>query len=198
MGADVNKMSRSPSASRSPSPRKRSRSPPRSKSRSPSRSPSPAPRKRSFSRSPGDRRSYSRDRSPSPYRRPNQVDAPPNRIIGIFGLSGDTRESDLRDTFTKFGPLEDVKLIIDKRTNESKRFGFIYFENQEDAVKAKSELNGMTLDGRKVRIDFSQTKRAHSPTPGKYLGKIRYDRPSGGGRYGGPPPRRYDPYDRRD
>jgi len=132
-------------------------------------------------------------------------------VLGIFGLSGETRESDLRDEFSRFGDLDECTLIVDKRSGQSKRFGFVYFKREEDATKAKESLNGMTLHGNKVRIDFSYTRQPHSPTPGRYMGKISEPRggpyrasryhPYGGSYYGSrrSPPRydyNYD-YDRR-
>jgi len=79
-------------------------------------------------------------------------------------------------------------------------------------MKAKEELAGIVLHGRTLRVDFSYTKKAHSPTPGKYLGKATArsrnfrGRDYGGSRYpssydygyrGRSPPRR-DYYDSRD
>ena len=32
-------------------------------------------------------------------------------------------------------------------------------------------MNGADLDGRKIRVDFSITKRPHTPTPGMYMGR---------------------------
>jgi len=37
--------------------------------------------------------------------------------------------------------------------------------------KAKERANGMELDGRRIRVDFSITKRPHTPTPGIYMGR---------------------------
>lgn len=37
--------------------------------------------------------------------------------------------------------------------------------------QAKEMAAGKEIDGRKIRVDFSITKRAHTPTPGVYLGK---------------------------
>ena len=48
-----------------------------------------------------------------------------------------------------------------------------------DCVQA---MDGQDLDGRQVRVDFSVTKRPHTPTPGKYMG-----RPSRDFKRGGPP-----------
>jgi len=37
--------------------------------------------------------------------------------------------------------------------------------------QAKESLNGQELDGRRMRVDYSITKRPHTPTPGIYMGK---------------------------
>jgi len=201
-------------SSRSPRAEKKSRSPPsRSHSRSKSRSRGKErergggggdrdrdrdrSRSRSYSRGRGgdkDRkrdRSYSRSRSRGRGQRRGAGDhepAAPSKVLGIFGLNASTREEDLREEFSRFGELESCTLITDKRTGESKRFGFIYFKNQDDATKAKESLTGMTLHGNQVRIDYSITRKAHSPTPGRYMGKVKRI-PRYGGRGG-----RYAPY----
>ena len=38
-------------------------------------------------------------------------------------------------------------------------------------VQAKDQATGIEIDGRRIRVDFSITERAHTPTPGIYLGK---------------------------
>ena len=44
------------------------------------------------------------------------------------------------------------------------------------------------MDGKKIRVDFSITKRAHTPTPGMYMGRPSGGHSSyGGGRDRGPP-----------
>jgi transformer-2 protein len=93
---------------------------------------------------------------------------------------------------------------MDRRSGLSKRYGFVYFKREEDAIKAKEALNATKVHGNQVRIDFSYTKKPHSPTPGRYMGKTSRSRYSSG-RYSHPyyrsrrsPPRSsYDYYDRR-
>lgn len=38
-------------------------------------------------------------------------------------------------------------------------------------LQAMEHANGMELDGRRIRVDYSITKRAHTPTPGIYMGR---------------------------
>ena len=96
-----------------------------------------------------------------------------------------TTERELEKEFSKFGPLEKVTVILDGKTGRSRGFAFIYFESVEDAKVAKEAMSDQEIDGRRVRVDFSITKRAHTPTPGVYMGQPTYrgrdDR--GGDRY---------------
>ena len=57
------------------------------------------------------------------------------------------------------------------QTGRSRGFAFIYFESQEDAKAAKEAMSDQEIDGRRIRVDFSITKRAHTPTPGVYMGR---------------------------
>jgi hypothetical protein len=38
-------------------------------------------------------------------------------------------------------------------------------------LQAKDRSAGTEIDGRRIRVDYSITERAHTPTPGIYLGK---------------------------
>ena len=38
-------------------------------------------------------------------------------------------------------------------------------------LQAKEMAAGTEIDGRKIRVDYSITQRAHTPTPGVYLGR---------------------------
>merc|ERR1712083_1118329 len=73
--------------------------------------------------------------------------------------------------FRKYGTLDKVNVVLDGHSGRSRGFAFIYYETLEDATEAREALNGTELDGRKIRVDYSITKRAHTPTPGMYMGR---------------------------
>ncbi|XP_045498757.1 transformer-2 protein homolog alpha isoform X2 [Colias croceus] len=150
---------RSPTRSRSVSPRRY-----RSARYSRSRSRSYTPRGRSHSHSPmSSRRRHTGDRvSGNPT---------PSRCLGVFGLSLYTTEQQIHHIFSKYGQVDKVQVVIDAKTGRSRGFCFVYFESQENAKVAKNECTGMEIDGRRIRVDFSITQRAHTPTPGIYMGK---------------------------
>jgi transformer-2 protein len=89
----------------------------------------------------------------------------------VFGLSLYTTERELKDIFSKYGPIEDVQVVYDRQTGRSRGFAFVYYDEIDDAREAKEKTNGVEVDGRRIRVDFSITKRPHTPTPGIYMGK---------------------------
>jgi transformer-2 protein len=103
----------------------------------------------------------------------------PSCILGVFGLSGRTSEKTLRDLYGQYGKVEQCSIVLDRESGRSRGFGFVYFDTMESAQRARDATNGMDLDGRNIRVDFSKTNRPHSPTPGRYMGRYqtsRYDR----------------------
>ena len=133
----------------------------------------------------GHRRSHSRSPMSNRRRHVGSRDAPEiSNCVGVFGLSLYTTERELEKEFSKFGPLEKVTVVLDRKTERSRGFAFVYFESQEDAKAAKEAMNDQEIDGRRIRVDFSITRRPHSPTPGIYMGRPTYqgDRRGGGDR----------------
>lgn len=114
-----------------------------------------------------------------------------------------TTERDLKDFIDKYGTVSSCQLVYDHQSGRSRGFAFAYFPDPDEAEKVKEETNGLELDGRRIRVDYSITQRAHTPTPGVYMGKpsqFRNRRDDFGG--GGGRSRDYDrrdrDYDRRD
>ncbi|TRY81755.1 hypothetical protein DNTS_031667 [Danionella cerebrum] len=71
----------------------------------------------------------------------------------IGGLSYDTTEQSLEDAFSKYGTIAKVDVIRDRETDRSRGFGFVTFENPEDAKDAMAAMNGKSVDGRMIRVD---------------------------------------------
>jgi len=68
-------------------------------------------------------------------------------------------EKDLEDLFEEFGVISSSRIITDKFNGRSKGFGFITMENQAEASKAIKELDGSTLDNRKIVVNEAKPKR---------------------------------------
>lgn len=75
----------------------------------------------------------------------------PNRIF-VGGIAANTSEVELRQFFTSYGAVKDSKIIAD-RAGVSKGYGFITFENQEDADRIiKKEADNLVFKDRKLNI----------------------------------------------
>ncbi|KAJ8387774.1 hypothetical protein AAFF_G00150750 [Aldrovandia affinis] len=98
----------------------------------------------------------------------------------VGGLSFDTNEQALEDVFSKYGQITEVVVIKDRETQKSRGFGFVTFENPDDAKDAMAAMNGKSLDGRQIRVD-----QAGKSGGGNRSGGGGYRGGSTGGRGGG-------------
>ncbi|XP_029970779.1 cold inducible RNA binding protein a isoform X2 [Salarias fasciatus] len=96
----------------------------------------------------------------------------------IGGLSFETNEESLNAAFSKYGNIEKVDVIRDKETGKSRGFGFVKFDNRDDAKDAMEAMNGKTLDGRAIRVD-------EAGKSGRRSGGFNSGGPRGG-RFSGP------------
>ncbi len=84
----------------------------------------------------------------------------------VGGLSYNTTEATLRDTFAAAGTVETATIIIDKMTNRSKGFGFVEMATEEEAKKAIETINGTELDGRTLTVNEAKPMEPRAPRTG--------------------------------
>ncbi|XP_063715299.1 transformer-2 protein homolog beta-like [Symsagittifera roscoffensis] len=144
--------------------------PRKSRSRSVSRSRSRSRDRRDRSPSPDRRRRRSRSRSRSHGRRSERSGIQPSKCLGIFGLNERTTERDIDRIFGDYTGYKNCKLIKDYMSERNRGFGFMNFETVDDASYVRDRCNGKDIQGRIVRIEFSLSQRATTPTPGMYFG----------------------------
>ncbi|RKP25595.1 armadillo-type protein, partial [Syncephalis pseudoplumigaleata] len=74
----------------------------------------------------------------------------PTRALWIGNISPHTTTQILQQIFTPFGVIESVRVLTHKNC------GFVNFERTEDAMRAKSVMNGQEIAGAIVRIGFAK------------------------------------------
>ncbi|KAE8663082.1 putative transcription factor PosF21-like [Hibiscus syriacus] len=79
--------------------------------------------------------------------------APLSNHLWVGNLSGETVDSDLTELFNKFGALDSVT------TYSSRSYAFVYFKRVEDAKAARDALQGATLHGNHIKIEFARPAR---------------------------------------
>ncbi|KAK0937842.1 nuclear localization sequence binding protein [Friedmanniomyces endolithicus] len=82
----------------------------------------------------------------------------PTANLFIGGLSWDVDEEWLGREFEEYGEMEGVRIITDRETGKSKGFGYIQFKELDSAIKAQENRNGYEINGRNIRVDFSEPR----------------------------------------
>jgi len=107
----------------------------------------------------------------------------------VGGLSWGTNDDTLREAFSRFGSISEARVIMDRETGRSRGFGFITFDDDQDAVNAMNEMNGKEIDGRSIKVNEAQEKPAGGGGGGGGYrgggGGGGGGRSGGGGGYGG-------------
>lgn len=81
------------------------------------------------------------------------------RQLFVRGLAPSVTTQDLTDFFSESYPIKNALVVLDKETKASKGFGFVTFADVEDAQRAKDELQGAELSGKKISIDFAEARQ---------------------------------------
>jgi cold-inducible RNA-binding protein len=71
----------------------------------------------------------------------------------VGNLSPTTDESGLRHAFTEFGGINEVSLVTDPETGDSRGFAFVTFEHEEDATYALEDMDGAQIDGVPIKVN---------------------------------------------
>ncbi len=77
--------------------------------------------------------------------------------IYVGNIAFTVTEDDLKEAFSKYGPVEDIKLVIDRATGQSRGFCFITFQKQFDA-EASLQLNDTDIGGRKISVSMAKER----------------------------------------
>jgi hypothetical protein len=109
--------------------------------------------------------------------------------IYVGNLSYQTDEESLHGAFSAFGAVGNVAVIRDRETGQSRGFGFVEMEDDQQAQTAIDSLNGTQLDGRTLTVNEAKPKTGGGGFGGGGGGGGRGGRGGygggGGGGYGG-------------
>jgi cold-inducible RNA-binding protein len=94
----------------------------------------------------------------------------------VGSLSWNVNDAQLSDLFATVGKVVSASVITDRNSGQSKGFGFVEMESDEEAKEAIKQLNGKELDGRAINVNEAK------PREDKPQGSFR-DKPSGSSNY---------------
>lgn len=103
-------------------------------------------------------------------------DVQEKRTVFIRNLSFDAIEEDVKEAFSKFGPVKYVKLCYDRDLERPRGTAFIQFEDAQSALNACAESEIFELDMRKLQIDMAISRdQAHDIVEEKKAGDLKKD-----------------------
>jgi RNA recognition motif-containing protein len=92
----------------------------------------------------------------------------------VGNLSFDVDDKTMEQLFAPYGTVESANVINDRRTGQSKGFGFVEMSSNEEAKAAISGLDGKEHGGRALKVNEAKPREDRSGGEGR-----------GGGGYGG-------------
>jgi cold-inducible RNA-binding protein len=81
-----------------------------------------------------------------------------NRLY-VGNLSFQTNAETIRSAFQAIGDVTDVHAVIDRETGQSRGFAFVTMGSSQDAARAISEMNGVLLEGRSLRVNEAEERQ---------------------------------------
>ena len=94
--------------------------------------------------------------------------------IFVAKLSGTTTGDDLLELFREYGEVISAKVVFDRETGNSKRFGFVEMANDNEAHKAINELNDSEFNNSKIVVKKARPKNEAPQRRNNYGGGNRY------------------------
>jgi RNA recognition motif-containing protein len=98
-----------------------------------------------------------------------------------FGAS----EQDIRSLFEQYGQVDNVSLVRDKFSGQSRGFAFVEMSNDSEAETAIQNLNGRQLGNRNLTVNEARPREERSGGGGRGFGGGRGQGGGGGRGFGG-------------
>ncbi|KAJ4351774.1 RNA recognition motif-containing protein [Didymosphaeria variabile] len=86
------------------------------------------------------------------------------RQLFVRSLASSVTTEDLTDFFSENYPIKYALVVLDKETKASKGYGFVTFADAEDAQRAKEELDGADLQGKKIKVEVAEARHRDADT----------------------------------
>jgi len=88
----------------------------------------------------------------------NNRSGPPGCNLFIYHIPVSWGDAEINQCFAPFGTVLSATVFKDKMTQQSKGFGFVSYDNPMSAQSAISAMNGMQIDGKRLKVELKKAK----------------------------------------
>ena len=88
----------------------------------------------------------------------NNKSGPPGCNLFIYHIPVAWGDAEIHQCFVPFGTVLSATVFKDKMTGASKGFGFVSYDNPTSANSAISAMNGMQIDGKRLKVELKKAK----------------------------------------
>jgi RNA recognition motif-containing protein len=78
--------------------------------------------------------------------------------IFVGNVSRQVSDTELRAAFEQYGTVTSAVIVKDRDTGDSRGFGFVEMDNNDEANTAIENLNGFELKGRKLNVNEARPR----------------------------------------
>lgn len=86
------------------------------------------------------------------------VPSAPSSTLFVGNISWNTTEDQLWEHFGQYGDVSSVRIPTDRESGKPKGFGYVEYSDIENAKKGYDGASGSEIDGRFIRLDYSQPR----------------------------------------
>eukprot|EP00158_Paraphelidium_tribonemae_P002001 Partr_v1_DN25028_c0_g1_i1_m51037 putative Tia1 cytotoxic granule-associated RNA binding len=90
--------------------------------------------------------------------------------LWIGDVAADVDDSQLHQTFSALGPVSDARVMWDPNTGKPRGYGFVSFREKADAERAITQMNGLQLGSKNIRVNWANQRNATSASAGANAG----------------------------
>ncbi|KIW03849.1 uncharacterized protein PV09_05148 [Verruconis gallopava] len=131
-----------------------------------------------------------------------KIEGDPLKTLFVARLSYDVTEKDLEQEFSRFGPVEKVRIVRNEyapedapKKKKNRGYAFVVFEKAKDMTAAYKVTDGLRLKGRPILVDVERGRTVTNWRPrrlggglgGRGYSKAGPSRLNGAGNFNGPP-----------